>query len=395
MTAGKPDFTKPMKIGPLQWGFDYSYVLLGGHQAPPYCSSRTTASRATAPRSRSWRPGRSTAASSPSTGRACRTGTAARSARRWSRRRSRSSTPDKDKPFYIHLSTDGAHGPYTPPDDILGTPVKGVSKMTPKTDMVHEVDVVVGKIVEALEKRGLLENTLIVVTSDNGGIPADRETFGHDAVGGLRGSKSYIWEGGHRVPFVAMWKGRVPAGAVRNQVIGTHDIVPTFVELAGGKFAADQMLDSVSLAPVLLGKRGDDQPVRQTLLIQSSPGPRRVHRGHRQAGAVHGREAEGRRPEADARGTPSRPRTRRATRSPRRARSPAATAWPTPCAKARGSSSSTSSTTSPSRSTTSPTTWPSRRTSSATKRRRTRIARMDKLYRDIRSSKRSTPVGQP
>ena len=74
------------------------------------------------------------------------------------------------------------------------------------------------------------------------------------------------------MPFVVHWKGRVPAGTVRNQVIGTHDIVPTFVELAGGKFEPDQMLDSVSLAPVLLGQRGDDQPVRQTLLIQSSPG---------------------------------------------------------------------------------------------------------------------------
>ena len=90
--------------------------------------------------------------------------------------------------------------------------------------------------------------------------------------GGLRGAKSYIWEGGHRVPFVAYWKGRIPAGTLRHQLIGTHDIVPTFVELAGGKRDPDQMLDGVSLVPVLLGKRGDDQPVRQTLLIQSSPG---------------------------------------------------------------------------------------------------------------------------
>ena len=178
---------------------------------------------------------------------------------------------DKAKPFYIHLSTDGAHSPYTPPDALRGTPVKGASKMTPHTDMVLEVDVFVGKIVEALEQRGLIENTLIVVTSDNGGIPADRAS-GHDAVGGLRGSKSLIWEGGHRVPFVVHWKGRIPAGTVRNQVIGTHDIVPTFVEVAGGKPEADQMLDSVSLLPVLLGQRGDDRPVRQTLLIQSSPG---------------------------------------------------------------------------------------------------------------------------
>ena len=80
------------------------------------------------------------------------------------------------------------------------------------------------------------------------------------------------------MPFVAAWKGHVPAGTVRNQVIGTHDIVPTFVELAGGKFEPDQMLDSVSLAPVLLGQRGDDQPVRQTLLDPEQPRPRCAHR---------------------------------------------------------------------------------------------------------------------
>jgi arylsulfatase A-like enzyme len=94
----------------------------------------------------------------------------------------------------------------------------------------------------------------------------------------LHGSKSYLWEGGHRVPFIAHWGdgtaagSQVPPGTVRQQVVGTHDIVPTFAELAGAKLGPDQALDSVSFASVLRGKRGDDQPVRQTLLIQSSPG---------------------------------------------------------------------------------------------------------------------------
>jgi arylsulfatase A len=183
----------------------------------------------------------------------------------------------KDRPFFIHFCTDGAHGPYTPPDNLLGTPLKGVTKMTPHTDMVHEVDVITGKLVEALQARGLLANTLVLVTSDNGGIPADR-SYGHDAVGGLRGSKSHIWEGGHRVPFVVRWGdgtpqgSKIPPGSVRNQVIGAHDIVPTMAELAGATLGPDQALDSVSLVPALLGRRGDDQPVRQTLLVQSSPG---------------------------------------------------------------------------------------------------------------------------
>jgi arylsulfatase A-like enzyme len=270
---GKPDFTKPMTTGPIQWGFTYSCVLLGGHQAPPYMffENNRVMGDATKVVQLPAGPLNGGAVNAPGPG-----------LPDWDSRKVGETLVDKalafidqekGKAFYIHLSTDGAHSPYTPPDNIKGTPVKDVTKMTPKADMVHEVDVVTGKIVAGLEKRGLLENTLIVVTSDNGGIPNPTDqSLGHDAVGGLRGSKSFIWEGGHRVPFVVFWKGRIPAGTVRNQLIGTHDFVPTFVELAGGKFEADQMLDSVSLVPVLLGKRGDDQPLRQTLLIQSSPG---------------------------------------------------------------------------------------------------------------------------
>ena len=270
--AGKPDFTRPIKIGPREWGFTYSYVLLGGHQAPPYCFIEDNRVAGDGAKVTQLAAGPLNGGVIPVDGPGLPDWDSRKVGEKLIEKAVAFMDADKDKPFYIHLSTDGAHGPYTPPDNILGTPVKGVTKMSAKTDMAHEFDVVVGKTVEALAKRGLLEKTLIIATSDNGGIPADRDKFGHDAVGGLRGSKSYIWEGGHRVPFLAMWKGRVPAGAVRNQIIGTLDIVPTFVELAGGTFSADQMLDSVSLAPVLLGKRGDDQPVRETLLMQSSPG---------------------------------------------------------------------------------------------------------------------------
>ncbi len=272
LPSGRPDFSKPMRTGPIQWGFTYSYVLLGGHQAPPYMFFEDNRLVGDPKKVTQLQAGQLNGGTVPAPGPGLPD---------WDSRKVGQTLVEKTiafidqaqgKPFYVHLSTDGAHGPYTPPDNLLGTPVKGASKMTPKTDMVLEVDVVVGKLFEALEKRGLLENTLLIVTSDNGGIPTPRDReFGHDAVGGLHGSKSYIWEGGHRVPFLAYWKGKVPTG-VRHQLIGTHDIVPTFVELAGGKFEPDQMLDSVSLVPVLLGRRGDDQPVRQTLLLQSSPG---------------------------------------------------------------------------------------------------------------------------
>ena len=269
--AGEEDFTKPMKVGPKEWGFDYSYVLLGGHQAPPYCFMENNSVDGDATKITQLKSGKLNGGMVNAAGPGLPDWDSRRVGETLLTKALAFMDADKSKPFYIHMCTDGAHSPYTPPDMITGTAVKGESKMSEHTDMVYEVEVLAGKFIEALEKRGLMENTLLIVTSDNGGIPTNRFQ-GHDAVGGLRGSKSAIFEGGHRVPFLAMWKGHVPAGTVRNQLVGMHDVVPTFVELAGGKAGPDQMLDSVSLAAVLLGQRGDDQPVRQTLLIQSGGG---------------------------------------------------------------------------------------------------------------------------
>jgi arylsulfatase A-like enzyme len=177
----------------------------------------------------------------------------------------------------MHFCTDGAHSPYEPAESILDTPLRGRTGMTAHTDMVLETDILLGKLTAMLEQRGLLANTVVCFTSDNGGIPTDRE-YGHDAVGGLRGSKSEIWEGGHRVPMLVRWgdgtveNSRIRPGTVRHQVVGAHDLIATLLEFGGVRPGPEQVLDSVSLAPVLLGQRGDDLPVRHTLLVQSCPG---------------------------------------------------------------------------------------------------------------------------
>jgi arylsulfatase A-like enzyme len=282
---GNPDFCKPMSDGYREWGFDYSYGLLGGHQAPPYfyiennrmvgdCRRVVELPRGPRGRGRIDKAGPGLPDWDDTTvGQTL----AEKAASFLDDHLARNKRDGAEHPFFMHFCTDGAHSPYDPPDKLLGSDVKGASGMTAHTDMVHEVDVLTGKLVEALARRGLLEDTVIVVTSDNGGLPFERER-GHDAVGGLRGSKSSIWEGGHRVPFIVRWGdgtargSKIAPGSVRNQVVGIHDIVPTFAELAGARVGEDQALDSVSLAPVLLGKRGDDKPVRETLLIQSSPG---------------------------------------------------------------------------------------------------------------------------
>ena len=255
-------------LAPLRWGFDYSYLIPRGHQAPPLAFFEN-----------------GVLVGEPLKGQA---------ASYWDHRLvgqrlaekaiafldnhlAQCKAEGKDRPFYIHFCTDGAHGPYAPAEELMGTPLKGATKMTDHTDMVYETEILLGKLVAALGKRSLLGDTLVVFTSDNGGLPFER-SFGHDAVGGLRGRKAYIFEGGHRVPFVARWgdgtpKGwKIPPGTERKQVIGAHDIVATALELAGVAVPEDQVLDSISLVPVLLGQRDDSQPVRRRLLVQSSPG---------------------------------------------------------------------------------------------------------------------------
>jgi len=248
--ADAPDEKPGRRLAPMEWGFDYSFLIPRGHQAPPKAFFEN----------------------------------GVRVKLDWDVSQVGHRLLDKavkflddihnsgqPQPFYLYFCTDGAHSPFVPAASLSGQPLKGATKMTDHTDMIHETDILTGKLIEALEQRGLLENTLMVYTSDNGGLPMERP-MGHDAVAGLRGRKAFIFEGGTRVPFVVRWPGKVPAGTVRRQPIGTHDIVATALELAGVRVPADQALDSASLVPVLLGQRDDSQPIRDSLQVQSCPG---------------------------------------------------------------------------------------------------------------------------
>ena len=271
LADGNPDFTKPMLEGPRTWGFDYSAIIPRGHQAQPLLFLVNELPEVGAdkivhgpPPQRGPQVNFSEPDWDPSKVGARLLDHAEKFLDLHQRER-------KGAPFFMHFCTDGAHAPYVPADAIRGTALKGQTKMTVHTDMVMEPDVLLGKLMAMLEKRGLLANTVICFTSDNGGLPFERN-FGHDAVGGLRGKKSFIFEGGHRVPFLVWWPGKIAAGSVRDQFVCIHDIVPTLIELAGAKVPTDQCLDAVSLAPVLLGQRDDTRPVRRAMLIESSPG---------------------------------------------------------------------------------------------------------------------------
>jgi arylsulfatase A-like enzyme len=136
-----------------------------------------------------------------------------------------------------------------------------------------ETDSVVGRVLDALEKSGAAENTLVVFTSDNGCAPyigvQDLEKMGHYPSGPLRGYKADAWEGGHRVPFLVRWPGKVKAGAVCNQLVYQADLMRTFAEVFGVQLPDTAGEDSFSLMPLL---KGEDKPIREHAVSASING---------------------------------------------------------------------------------------------------------------------------
>ena len=306
---GQPDFTQPMTDGPKRWGFDYSFIIPRGHQTPPHLFLENELPSCGADkvvRGAGKKSGEDANYSDPAWDPAIVGERLLDAAERFlDDVLAKNKASGNRSPFFMHFCTDGAHSPYRPAEAIRGTALSGETKMVPHTDMVLETDVLLGKLMEMLEKRGQFADTLICFTSDNGGIPSEQH-LGHDAVGGLRGLKGFVAEGGTRVPFLVWWPGKVPAGTVRHQVVSAFDIVPTALELAGVTIPAGQCLDAMSLVPVLTGGRDDAQPLRKNLLVQASPGRDAFDDGGIKGGPLSGKEVKvsnlelhGKEPDAD------------------------------------------------------------------------------------------------
>ena len=172
--------------------------------------------------------------------------------------RSRKQSPGK--PFFVYLPLSAPHAPWLPPDF-----VQGKSQAGPRGDQVVLVDWCVGQVVEALDRLGLADDTLLIVTSDNGprwGVK------GHKSAGDLRGHKSHTWEGGHRIPFLARWPGRIQAGAVSDEPICLTDLMATCAAILGAPLPKDAGPDSCNILPALLGEKRD-KPLREAVVSHS------------------------------------------------------------------------------------------------------------------------------
>ena len=170
----------------------------------------------------------------------------------------------KDSPFFLYLATTNIHHPFTPAPRFQGT-----SEAGRYGDFLHELDWIVGQVLETLEETGLADNTLVVFTSDNGGMlnrgGQDAWKAGHRFNGDLLGFKFDAWEGGHRVPFIARWPGKIAPGSESSSLISNVDLLATIAALVGRDLGPDEGPDSFNLLPAMTGE--PDVAVRDQLLI--------------------------------------------------------------------------------------------------------------------------------
>lgn len=150
----------------------------------------------------------------------------------------------KDAPFFLFLAHGAVHTP------LQGRkPAKKQSPVEMYKEVIGVLDESVGAVVAALRKHQIEANTLVIFCSDNG--PAAPPGFAANA--NLRGKKGTLFEGGHRVPFIASWPGVIPAAVTSDESLMTMDLLPTFAKLVGASLPADRVFDGTDIMPILKG----------------------------------------------------------------------------------------------------------------------------------------------
>jgi arylsulfatase A-like enzyme len=182
----------------------------------------------------------------------------------------------REKPLMLYLAYPAPHTPWLPSDEFAGKSGAGMYG-----DFMMMVDAQIGRVISALDDAGLLQNSLLVITSDNGPVwyYADRKRFGHDSSGGFRGMKGDAWEAGHRMPFIVRWPGYVEQGSVSDQVIGFTDLFATLAEVTGAEPKAGAGRDSYSFLPVLMGMHPEYRSIRPPLVLRSASGATTIRSG--------------------------------------------------------------------------------------------------------------------
>jgi arylsulfatase A len=185
------------------------------------------------------------------------------------------------EPFFLYLPLTSPHSPIAPNREFLGR-----SGIGAYGDFVCEMDWVVGQVMDALDRTGLGESTIVVFTSDNGPEDESAEdegaylrtaSSGHFSMGELRGIKRDAWEGGHRVPLLISWPGQIPEGSRCDEIVSLGDFYATCADVIGRTVGPGQAEDSVSMLPLL---RGGNEPIRDCVIHHSMSGKFAIRRGN-------------------------------------------------------------------------------------------------------------------
>ena len=287
------DFAKPLTGGPLTAGFDFFQGISASLDMPPYCW--IDQDRCMPAPDGSVPTAKDTIFLNQSGG-AAHSGfridkvlpTLKTNAAKWLRDHQ---TQSPDKPFFLYLPLTSPHLPVAPSNAF-----KGKSGAGDYADFVLETDDFVATIDQTLREIGRHENTLVVFTSDNGGLwhrwrPAEADDvkhykptpraqynaqYNHFSNTHLRGTKADIWEGGHRVPFIVRWPDGIFPGQVSDQIVELTDVSATIIELLGEKKAAGEAVDGFSMLPQL---KGIDKPVRSFAIHHSLRGNFAIRQG--------------------------------------------------------------------------------------------------------------------
>ncbi len=262
--AWKVDYSQPIQNGPLTRGFDFFFGISASLDMPPYVFIRNDHVTAVPTTEKKW----------------IRKGPAAadfeamdvlpeltRQATDFVHRQAAAARAGH--PFFLYLPLSAPHTPIVPTAEWAGK-----SGLNDYGDFVMQVDRTVGQVLEALETNGLARTTLVIFTSDNGCSPAanfpELAAQGHHPSYHFRGYKADIFDGGHRIPFIVRWPGRVAAGARSPQLICLTDLFATCADLLGEKLPPNAAEDSVSLLPAWRGRA--QRPLRQAVIHHSING---------------------------------------------------------------------------------------------------------------------------
>ena len=269
------DFAKPFSAGPLAHGFDRFFGISASLDMPPYVWLRDdratrvpTGTIGDSPAPKLWRGG-------PIADDFKMDDVQTRFTDESLAFLEQRAAARDGKPFFLYVPLASPHTPVLPTGKF-----DGATKTTPYGDFVAQVDADIGRILDALDRHGMAKNTLVIFTADNGFAPPgglDGLTkIGHDPSAGYRGCKADVFEGGHRVPFLARWPGVAQAGTRCDVTVGQLDLFATCAEILGAKIPDDAAEDSVSFLSLL---RGKNAPRSAPLVNHSADGQFAIREG--------------------------------------------------------------------------------------------------------------------